>query len=63
MTEKKKSGKKVSPKKQRRSSYKWAKVLGWEIEELRKRLDELEKTVKYIKEQVEKIVNGEVNEE
>lgn len=58
MTERTNKKKKVSPKKRRKSDYKWAKVLGWDIDDLKKRVEALEKTVKLIKEFLD-IKNGE----
>ena len=41
-------GRKISQKKHARGEYKWAKVLGWEIDNLKERVAKLEKAIKLI---------------
>ena len=41
-------GRKISRKKHARGEYKWAKVLGWRIDHLEKRIEKIEKAIKLI---------------
>jgi len=59
----KKSERKISSKRKATGDYKWAKVLGWEIDDVKKRLKAVEKTIKLICETLSIDIEGDKNAE